>query len=258
MLEFSVADIGQFVGQWLWPLFRISGFLMAAPILGAQVVPARVRMALAIVLTVLVVPVLEPLPAFDGLSIESFIVIANQVLIGVLMGFSLQLLSQVFILAGQMIAMNMAMGFTSMVDPANGINVVAISQYYLVLVTLMFIASNGHLVMIEVLVESFHVFPIGTVPYPSDNIWRLLNIGSWMFASAVLIAIPVVTALLIVNFAFGVMARAAPQLNVFSLGFPFSLLLGLLCLYIGTSRIVPQYDRLAAQIFVYLRTLFAQ
>ncbi len=184
MFEISTVDMTAWVGPLLWPLFRISGFFMAAPIIGTKVVSVRIRLVLSLLVTLLVVPVLPPLPALDGLSVANLLVIAQQVLIGVLMGFSLQLLFQVFILAGQMIAMNMGMGFTAMVDPANGISVVAISQYYLVLATMLFIATNGHLVMIEVMVESFHAIPISTAGYDGNNIWLLLSMGTWMFASA--------------------------------------------------------------------------
>lgn len=255
MLQFAWADFSPLLGQFLWPLFRVTSFFMAAPILGTQVVNARARLMLGLLVTIVLVPVLPALPPFDGLAVSTYLLVGQQVLIGVLLGFCLQLLFQVFVLAGHMVAMNMGMGFSSMVDPTNGISVVAISQFYLIMTTLLFVASNGHLLMIEVLANSFRVMPIDQLLFPQHGLWRLVSFGTWMFASAFVLAIPLVVTLLIANFAFGVMAKSSPQLNVFVLGFPFTLLLGLVILWLTTSSVVPQYSILAEEVFQRLDSL---
>jgi flagellar biosynthetic protein FliR len=165
----------------------------------------------------------------------------------------MQLFFQAFVFGAQMIAMQMALGLASMVDPANGISVTVLAQYFLLLVTLVFVATNGHIVMFEVLLESFRYLPVGSGWDAWAAGWSIAHAASWMFLSGLLLALPAVTALLVVNLAFGVMTRAAPQLNVFSLGFPVSLVFGLAIVWLGMRGFLPQYDALSQQAFALLR-----
>lgn len=242
-------------GQFLWPLFRIAGFFMVAPIFGAQVVPARIRLMLGVTMTILVSPVLPKLPAFDGISISAMLVVFEQVLIGVVMGFLLQVFYQIFIVAGQIIAMKMGLGFASMVDPSNGITVAALSQAYIVLVNLVFVVSNGHLVMIEMLAQSFEVIPVGHGAVSREALTVVLQSGSWMFGAALLLSLPAITALMIVNIAFGVMSRAAPQLNIFAIGFPVTLTVGLVLFWVSLAGFMAHYQRFASEGFALLTQL---
>ncbi len=159
--EFSADLIGQWVGQHLWPLFRLASFLMVIPIFGTQLVPARIRLGLALLMTILIVPMLPPVPQVEALSADAVVITLQQILIGVGMGFALTALWQLFVVAGQMIAMQMGLGFASMVDPANGVNVPVLSQIYTITITLLFLAMNGHLAAFEVFIESFRTMPIG-------------------------------------------------------------------------------------------------
>ncbi|KZZ36305.1 flagellar biosynthetic protein FliR, partial [Oleiphilus sp. HI0117] len=219
-MEFTDAQIGAWVGSFLWPLFRIASFLMVVPVIGTRLVPMRVRIGLSFALTLIVAPLIDPVPVIDALSIGSFLIVLQQVVIGTLMGFMFVLLMQLFVVAGQMISMQMGLGFASMVDPTNGVNTPILSQIFLIGVTLTFLAMNGHLVMIEVIVESFRAWPISASIIGENSIepyllWDMLMRINWLFASALLVALPVVTSVLIVNISFGVMTRAAPQMNVF-------------------------------------------
>lgn len=243
------------LNQFMWPFTRIGAFFMVAPIIGAQVVFARIRMILAILLTALLLPVLPEMPKIEAFSLQGMLVIVHQLLLGVAMGFVLQVFLQVFILAGQMMAMKMGLGFALMVDPSNGISVPIVSQFYIILVTLLFLASNGHLVMIEVMVDSFQTMPVG-VEVSAATLQSVARMGTWLFASGILLSLPIITALLIVNMAFGVMSRAAPQLNIFALGFPFTLTMGLVTLWVLTEGLLPQYNFLAEQAFEYMRATF--
>ncbi len=160
---------------------------------------------------------------------------------------------QLFTVAGQIIAMQMGMGFASMVDPTNGVSVTVISQFFLMMVSLTFVAMNGHLVVLEVLIEGFLRSPTsidGGLPQLS---WQIASLGSWMFGGAVLIALPAVTSLLVVNLAFGVMTRAAPQLNIFSIGFPLSLLFGLVIVWVTLYGFTPQFEGLSQWYFEWTR-----
>lgn len=240
-------EIGQFVGQYLWPLFRIASFFMAVPVLGSKLINARSRLALAFMLTLIVVPMLPPLPAINPVSIAGLFIVLQQVIIGVSMGFVLQVVMQVFVLAGQFIAMKMGLGFASMNDPSNGVSVTVISQFYLMMATLLFLSMNAHLLIIELLVHSFQVLPIGGEGLLPQHFIDIATLGGWMFASAMVIALPLLTSLLVVNLAFGVMSRSAPQMNVFAVGFPITLVFGLILIWYGLASFLPTYTTFLAQ-----------
>ncbi|RRJ84985.1 flagellar biosynthetic protein FliR [Aestuariirhabdus litorea] len=254
MIELSTEAISGWISHLMWPLFRIASLLMVMPIIGTQLVPMRVRLLLAISITALVAPLLPAMPEVDVLSARSWVITAQQVLIGSLMGFVLQLFFHTFALAGQMIAMQMGLGFASLNDPANGVNVAAVGQLYLMLVTLLFLAMNGHLVVIQVVVDSFTTLPVGQF-FPIDSLYEITLWFSWVFGSALLIAIPAMSALLIVNLTFGVMTKSAPQLNVFALGFPMTLVFGLFILWVAVSGFLAQYSQMAESALFVLRNL---
>ncbi|MCP3908125.1 MAG: flagellar biosynthetic protein FliR [Oceanicoccus sp.] len=243
MFAIDSALISGWISSVLWPFFRIGGFFLAAPIFGTQLVPARVRIVLAFLVTMILVPNLPAMPEMDALSIPSFIAVAQQLLIGIAMGFSMQLLLQLFVVAGQIIAMHMALGFASMVDPSNGVTVTVLSQFHLMLVTLLFVLMNGHLAMIEILVESFYALPVGGLFISDNMLLELAGRATWMFSSALLLALPAIASLMVINYSLGIVTRAAPQLNIFALGFPSMLIIGLIIIYIILQGYVPLFDR---------------
>lgn len=255
VLSYSAEEVGALVGSFLWPLFRIMGFFLAAPIFGTQLVPPRVRVILALAITVLVAPLLPPVPAVEGVSVGAVLIVAQQVAIGVALGFFMQLLFQVFVLTGQLIAMQMGLGFASMVDPSNGVNVAIMSTVYLMLVMLLFITFDGHLVMLEILVDSFTVLPVASFGADADLMLRVTSTLGWVFSSALLLALPALTALLITNFAFGIMTRAAPQLNIFALGFPVALMFGLFIIWLTFGTFLEAAESIFAQFFQMTREL---
>ncbi|MFK8333088.1 flagellar biosynthetic protein FliR [Pseudomonas sp. BJa5] len=254
MLELTDTQIGTWVASFILPLFRVAAVLMTMPVFGTTLVSARIRLYFAVAITVVIVPALPPLPEVHALDLSALLLIAEQVIIGALMGLSLQLLFQVFVVAGQIVAIQMGMGFASMVDPANGVNVAVVSQFLTMLVTLLFLAMNGHLVVFEVLTESFTTLPIGG-GLLVNHFWALAGRLGWVFGAALLLVLPVIAALLVVNIAFGVMTRAAPQLNIFSIGFPLTLVLGLLIFWVGLADVLPHYQSLATEALQWLREL---
>ena len=254
MLELSDTQIGGWVGSFLLPLFRIASMFMVMPIIGTQLVPNRVRLYLALAVCVVVMPTLPAMPQVDAIDLRTFILIGQEVLIGAMLGFTLQLFFQAFVIAGQIVATQMGLGFASMVDPANGISVPVIGQFFLMLVTLLFLAMNGHLVVFEVLAESFVTMPVGD-GLLTDHYWTLATKLGWVFGAALILVLPAITALLVVNMAFGVMTRAAPQLNIFSIGFPLTLLLGFIIVWIGMADILGHYQRFATEALQFLREM---
>jgi flagellar biosynthetic protein FliR len=255
MLEVSTPEITAWVGRYLWPFFRIAGFMAVAPIFGANFVARRVRLLLAVAVTLVIVPVLPPVPRMDPLAVEHILLILNQVLIGICMGFILQVFVQVFVLAGQVIGMKMGLGFALMNDPANGVSVAVLSQFYLMMVSLLFLASNGHLVALEVVAESFYTIPVNVKGLTQDDIAMIPLWGSWMFAGATLMAMPAIVALTIINMAFGVMSRAAPQLNVFALGFAFTLVLGIAVTWVTQTNTLTLYQVFVGDALQFMRLI---
>ena len=254
MLELTNAQIGGWIARFVLPLFRVAALLMTMPVIGTQLVPVRVRLYLALGVCVVLVPNLPPMPQVDALSMKAMLLIGEQILVGALLGFSLQLLFHAFVIAGQIISMQMGLGFASMVDPANGVSVPVLGQFFTMLVTLLFLAMNGHLVVFEVIAESFVTLPVGE-GLSGNHFWIIAGKLGWVMGAALLLALPAITALLVVNLAFGAMTRAAPQLNIFSIGFPLTLVLGLVILWIGTADLLSQYQVLAGEALQFLREL---
>lgn len=238
------AQIASWVSDFLWPFFRIGAFFMIVPIFGAQVVPARIRMGLALAMTVALYPVLPPMPVIEVTGLQSLVIIAMQILIGLTLGFVVLTILQVFVLAGQTISMQMGLGFASMVDPANGVSVAVLSQWYQVLVTLVFLSINGHLIVLEVLAESFFLMPVSDSAFSQSVFMSVAQFGAWLFEASLMLALPAIAALLLVNLTFGVMTRAAPQLNVFALGFPVTMLAGLVIVWASYWVALPMVQQL--------------
>lgn len=253
LIQLSSEELGAYLGQFLWPLFRVMGFLMVAPVIGSQLVPARIRLIVAVAIAFLMVPVLPPVPEVSGISFAALILVGQQLLIGLALGYFLQMVFQTMVLAGQMIAMQMGLGFASMMDPTNGVNVTVVSSFYLMFGTMLFIALDGHLTMIDVLVQSFYSLPITTeFNFVSTSLISIVRSISWIFSSAMVIALPALTALLITNFAFGIMTRAAPQLNIFALGFPVALILGVFLMWLTLPAVTESITNLYEQAFIHM------
>lgn len=254
LLQLTDTQISTWVASFILPLFRIGAVLMTMPIFGTTLVPTRVRLYFALAITVVVVPGLPPMPQVHALDLSALLLIAEQVIIGALMGLSLQLFFQAFVVAGQIISIQMGMGFASMVDPTNGVSAAVIGQFLTMLVSLLFLGMNGHLVVFEVLTESFTTLPVGSAML-INHFWEMANKLGWVLGAAMLLVLPAITALLVVNIAFGVMTRAAPQLNIFSIGFPLTLVLGLVIFWVGLGDILNQYQPLATEALQLLRDM---
>ena len=257
-MNFTSAEINAWIGGYLWPLFRIGAVVGTAPIFGTHAVPVRIRVGIALLLTLVIAPTIPAVPQFDGLSAAGILITVQQVLIGLAMGFALQMVFGAFVFAGQLIAMSLGLGFASMNDPVSGVVVPTVSQFYTVLVTLLFLALNGHLVLIDVLADSFRTLPVAAQGLTVNSLWQLVSWGSHIFSGAVLVALPAFAALLIVNLGFGVLTRSAPQLNLFAIGFPAILLFGFVIMLLTLPTIMPPFTDLLDSIFGMLRNILAK
>ncbi|HEX6396278.1 MAG TPA: flagellar biosynthetic protein FliR [Steroidobacteraceae bacterium] len=253
-IDITTGQLEAYVAQGFFPFARIGACLMVAPMFGARFVPARTRVVLAAAITALVIPLL-PAPGIAPFSAQGFVVVAQQLLIGVAMGFALQVIFDSLGLAGQLLANSMGLSFAFNVDPLRGSSTAALGQLYIVLATLTFLALGGHLALLEVLVNGFTTLPVGTSGLGGEGLWMMVLWGGQLFTGALMIALPGVTALLIVNLAFGVVSRAAPTLNLFAVGFPISLVIGLLVVLAGIGPLQEGVAQLIAQGLEFLRLL---
>lgn len=227
---------------FIWPLMRISAMFVSVPLFSIRAVPARVRLILSAAITLVIMPLLPPLPIVEMFSYTGFMVAIAQIMIGLTTGFILQLAFAAVVFAGQGIALSMGLGFSMMVDPQNGQQVPVLAQLYTIITTLIFISLDGHLILIQMLLDSFKTLPIGIGSIDQSGIWSIIMWSSRMFASGLLLAMPVIAALLLVNVIFGVAARAAPQLQIFSVGFPVTLMLGLLLVWKTLPDVLDQFS----------------
>ena len=226
-MSFSEEQLSRLVALFIWPLIRIGAMFISVPVFSGQSIPVRVRAVLAVAMTIVVMPLLPDPPPVQIFSYQGIMIAVQQIAIGVLTGFFLQLVFAAVVFGGQAIAYSMGLGFASMVDPQTGVQVPVIAQFYLMLTTLLFLGTNGHLILIEMLLDSFRTIPIAMDGVSRAGIWTLVSWGSHVFAGGMLLALPVVFGLLLVNIGFGVATRAAPQLNVFAVGFVVTIILGL-------------------------------
>ena len=243
-MNFTEEQILGQVALFIWPLMRISAMFVSLPLFSIRAVSARVRLVLSVAITLVVMPLLPPLPAVEMFSYTGFMMALTQLLIGLTSGFILQLVFAAVIFAGQGIALSMGLGFSMMVDPQSGQQVPVVAQLYTVLTTLIFISLDGHLLLIQMLLDSFKTLPIGMGGIDKAGIWSILMWSSRMFAGGLLLAMPVIAGLLLVNVIFGVAARAAPQLQIFSVGFPVTLMLGMLLVWKTLPDALDQFSGL--------------
>ena len=233
-MEYPTSIILDWIANYFWPFTRISAMFMVMTVTGARFVSSRIRLYLSLAVTFAVMPAIPAVPdTIELLSFQGFLITFEQLVIGVAMGMVTQFMIQTFVMLGQILGMQSSLGFASMVDPANGQNTPLLGQLFMFLATMFFLASDGHLKMIQLVIMSFKTLPIGngsltTTDYREMALWL-----STMFKTALSMSLSGIVALLTVNLSFGVMTRAAPQLNIFSLGFAFALMIGLLlCWYI--------------------------
>lgn len=228
MFPADISGLFTHLQSFMLVFLRMGAFMMAAPIFGSPMVTVRVRLLLASLIALMLLPIVGDMTVPDLVSGAGFLIVLQQLLIGLAMGFLLQLTFAAVVLAGQVVAMTMGLGFAMSLDPQNGVQVPVVSQFYLIVATLIFLAQDLHLYLLEFLAGSFQVSPPSGVNLLSLLSMETVYWASQAFAAALSIAIPILAGLLIINICFGVMTRAAPQLNIFAVGFPVTIMAGFL------------------------------
>lgn len=234
-MDLLVAEVVERFYMLLWPMIRISAFLLAAPFFSIRSVTVRVRVLLALLLTWMIYP-LTSWPALDPFSAIGLKEIFNQVFIGVLMGLILQVVNAALVVGGQAISASMGLGMANMVDPNMG-NVPVISQFLIICSTLLFLGLGGHVLVITLVLESFKLLPIGDMIGTQALLQLVVQWSGMIFLGAVLLAMPILVSLLFINLGLGVITRAAPALNIFAVGFPAMILAGVILLAMSMNSI---------------------
>jgi len=233
MIEFSEAQLLSWLGQYIWPFFRIGGMLMVAPLFASSFIPVRIRLVLALSLSAAIIPLLPPPPEVIPFSALGLFIGVQQLVIGMTAGFVLQLVFDAIVVGFQTVAMSMGLGFAVMVDSQRGQQVPMLSQFHFIIAILLFLAMDGHLMMIGLMIDSFEVLPVGVTGLDAESFRQIAAWGTHMFAGALRVALPAATAILLVNLSIGVISRAAPTLNLFAVGFPITMLTGYLVMMVS-------------------------
>lgn len=221
-----------------WPFCRCLALLSAAPIVGDAQVPMSVRVLLSLVLAIVLLPIAHA-PAIEAFSLHGILATGQEAVIGLLIGLAFQMLIATILTLGYVISSQMGLSLAVMNDPLNGTASDVVSSLLYILSIVMFFAIDGHLVLVSVLGRSFQMWPIGDgLSFLALN--KLALSFSWLFAAALLLALPIIFSTLVVQIGFGLLNRIAPSLNLFSLGFSLVTLFGLFMLS-RMLRVLPEY-----------------
>jgi len=255
VISITSAQLDAWLVAFIWPFTRILGLLAAAPVTGGPQFPARGKIGLALLISLVVAPTLPALPPIDPGSWPGLFLLAHELAIGVALGFLMRLVFSAVELAADLIGLQMGLGFAQFYDVESQSQEPVLGKFFGLAATLVFLAINGHLLLLSILTDTFTTLPVGGGV--GANFWKTLaSVGGQMLFSALSLALPVIAALLITNLALGVLNRAAPQLNIFAVGFPITLFVGLLAAIFSMSYFLPAFEKLvgnAAEVMLQLR-----
>ena len=244
MISITTAELYALLTSLLWPLSRILALVATAPILGNPSVPIRTKLGLAIMITLLVAPTLGELPQVNPGSEIGMLIIVQQVIIGTAIGFAMRIVFVAIEMAGEIIGLQMGLGFATIIDPQNAGQIPLIGRFLGLIASLAFLAIDGHLIMLALISQSFDTLPISTTGVTEPIFGALADWGKTIFLSGLQLSLPVLAALLITNLTLGILSRAAPQLNIFAVGFPLTLAVGWFVLALALPYFTPILERL--------------
>jgi flagellar biosynthetic protein FliR len=240
----SDAQINAWLAQLLWPFFRMLAFLSVDPFLSTRGIPIRTRLGLALMISILLANTIPPMPEVATVSALGVLIIMEQIVIGAALGFVMRIVFTAVEMAGNIAGLQMGLGFASFFDPQHGANTAVVAQLASLMTLLLFLSMDGHLVVLHTMARSFDLIPISATPMHTGALQTLVFWGGQIFQLGVLMALPVLAALLITNLSIGVMARAAPQFNVFAIGFPLTMSVGFAALYFSLPAFSTYVHRL--------------
>ncbi len=256
MISFTSAEFNALLAGWLFPLVRILAMVAASPVFSNTALPRRMRLIFGLALTMAIVPGLEPLRGIEPASGAGLLILAQQILIGVAMGAVMQIVFTAIGLAGELISMQMGLGFATLYDPASTSQTVVTGEFVALLATLVFLGMDGHLTLIVTLADSFRAMPVIAAPPGPGFLLNVVEWGKMVFAYGLLLALPVLIALIITNIALAVLSRAAPQLNLMNIGFPITLIVGMVVLAESFAYLITPLQRMFQEGFGMMLGIF--
>lgn len=239
MIGISESQLLEWLSPILWPFFRVLAVFTAAPIFSSRTFPVRTRIALAFFIAFAAQASLNAQPIIDINGPGALGAVIQQVGVGLAIGFAVRIVFSVFELAGQIVGFQMGLGFAAFFDPSTSAQSSAMGRFYANMAALLFLAVNAHVVVLMAVIRSFEAFPVDQNFMRALEKMKLHTLGAELFASALWIALPVIGMLMFANLALGIVSRVAPQMNIFSVGFPVTLGVGL----IGVAATLPMLDQ---------------
>lgn len=252
MITITDAQWYALINSFLWPMFRILGMVNTDPLFGGRVIPRRVKILYGAMIALALAPSLPPMPDVAPLSPEGLLIALQQILIGMSIGFTLRITFLAIEMAGHIIGLQMGLGFALLFDPDHAGQVPLMAQFTGMFAVLVFLSLNGHLMMMHALSESFRLIPITAAPIHAAGFTTLVSWGGQIFSIGLLLSLPIIAALLITNLAIGILTKAAPQLNLFGIGFPITLSIGFLVYYLSLPYFIPVLERSYTNTWVYI------
>ncbi len=244
MISVTSTQLDAWFGLFIWPFLRIVGVMLSEPVLGHRALPRRIKMGLAMILTITIAPLLDAPPTIGFTSAQGIVIAVQQLIIGFSLGFSIRLVLSSIEMSGHMTGLTMGLGFAVFFDPQNSAQSPVLAQFIGVFAMLVFLSMNGHLMVISALVQSFQVIPITTDPLQIGGFKAFAEAGGQIFVIGLMLSLPMLAALLIVNIALGILTRAAPQLNLFAIGLPLTLIGGLVVMLMALPYLLPPMTKL--------------
>ncbi|WP_018917814.1 flagellar biosynthetic protein FliR [Vreelandella zhanjiangensis] len=255
MVDITFAQLQGWLIAFIWPFARITAFMAASPLWGHSSIPNQAKVGLAALVTIVIAPILPAMPNVAIMSWAGVGIMVEQMLIGLAMGLVMHIVFAVVQAAGEYIGLQMGLAFATFFDTSSGTNIMVLSRILYMITLLMFLAFNGHLMVLETLIMSFVTLPIGIGGLNPGAFELLARYAGTIFASGMLLALPLVGALLIINLALGILNRSAPQLTVFNIGFPTSLTVGITLMMVLMNDIGRFLQSLFSQALGMMQTL---
>ena len=255
MITITSAEMNTWIASFMWSLTRILGLIATVPLFGNISIPTRIKVGLGIMLALIVAPGLPALPSMDPMSVKGLLILMQQFVIGAAMGLTIRIVMAAMEMAGEVIGMTMGLGFATFFDPQSKGRSPAISQFLALLTLMIYLAANLHLAVLAVLADSFISMPISDLPITSQPLQLFVAWGGRIFSAGVQLSLPVVAALLLTNIALGILTRAAPQLNLFGIGFPITICVGFVMIALALPYMTAPLNLLFQESFNVMRQI---
>jgi flagellar biosynthetic protein FliR len=244
MLIVTAGDVNAWMAMFMWPLARVLGLIGTAPVFGNAAVPVRIKLVLGLAIAFAIAPAAGPMPDVTPGSSDGLLILLGQIVIGVTLGFAMQIAFAAADFAGDVCGLQMGLGFASFYDPMSTGNSAVLSQFFGIVTTLIFLAGNGHLMVLGALTQSFQTIPVTATMLPAASLTQVAEWGALVFRYGLFMALPLIVAMLVANLALGVLTKAAPQLNIFAVGFPLTIFSGFVVLWMGMPYFAPVLEQL--------------